>query len=350
MADEKTEAPTPKRLADARKKGQVAHSKDVVTAALTVTLFAYFWATWGTFVQRMTEILVFPPQFYEMPFSQAAKYSFDLVLQMVTTILVPVLGITVLVGIAANVAMVGGLLAFEAMKPSLDKINPAGGVKRIFSAKNLFELLKSTLKTAFLAVLLTTAILDGVGALIRAPVCGIPCLQDAFGQLMTTIAIYTMAAFVVLAAADYAFQRFQHIKGLKMSKEEVKREYKESEGDPHIKGRRKQLMHELVMSNDVGAVKNASVVVTNPTHLAVALRYVEGETPVPIVVAKGENLNAERILALAREAGVPIMRDVPLARSLYEQVAVDRYVPSDLLEPVAEVLRFVRELAERERR
>src|SRR3954447_6011245 len=249
MADEKTEAPTPKRLADARKKGQVAHSKDVVTAALTVTLFAYFWATWGTFVQRMTEILVFPPQFYEMPFSQAAKYSFDLVLQMVTTILVPVLGITVLVGIAANVAMVGGLLAFEAMKPSLDKINPAGGVKRIFSAKNLFELLKSTLKTAFLAVLLTTAILDGVGALIRAPVCGIPCLQDAFGQLMTTIAIYTMAAFVVLAAADYAFQRFQHIKGLKMSKEEVKREYKESEGDPHIKGRRKQLMHELVMSN-----------------------------------------------------------------------------------------------------
>jgi type III secretion protein U len=350
MAEEKTEPPTPKRLADARKKGQVAQSKDVVTAALTVTIFAYFWATWGTFVQRMTDILTFPPQFYDLPFSEAVAYSFDLVVKMTTGILVPVIALTILVGIGANVAMVGGILAFEAMKPSIDKLNPANGVKKLVSIKNLFELVKSTIKTVFLTVLLTTVILDGVGALIRAPACGIGCVQAAFGQLMTTVAVYTAVAYVVLAAADYAFQRHQHMKGLKMTKEEVKREYKESEGDPHIKGRRKQLMHELLMSDDVGAVRNASVVVTNPTHIAVALRYVEGETPVPMVVAKGENLNAERILKIAREAGVPIMRDVPLARSLHEQVAVDRYVPSELLEPVAEVLRFVRELAEREGR
>src|SRR5689334_5985459 len=182
MAEEKTEPPTPKRLADARKKGQVAHSKDVVTAALTLTIFAYFWATWGTFVQRMTEILTFPPQFYEMPFGEAVAYSFDLVIKMVTTILVPVVVITILVGIVANVAMVGGILAFEAMKPSLDKINPASGVKRLFSVKNLFELLKSVIKTVFIAALLTMVIMGGVGALIRAPVCGIPCLQAAFGQ------------------------------------------------------------------------------------------------------------------------------------------------------------------------
>jgi type III secretion protein U len=285
-----------------------------------------------------------------MAFSEAVKYSLDLVLRMVVGILVPVIVITIIVGIGANVAMVGGLLAFEAMKPSLDKINPASGVKRIFSGKNLFELLKSTLKTVFIAVLLTIVIMDALGALIRAPVCGIPCLQVTFGQLMTTIAIYTIAAYVILAGADYAFQKHQHIKGLKMSKEEVKREYKESEGDPHIKSKRKQLAHELLMSDEVGAVKNSSVVVTNPDHFAVALRYVEGETPLPMVVAKGQNLNAERIIAIARQAGVPVMRDVQLARSLYEQVDLDRYVPSDLLEPVAEVLRFVRELAEREGR
>ncbi len=350
MAEEKSEPPSSKRLADARKKGQVAHSKDVVTAALTVTIFAYFWATWGTFVERMTEILTFPPQFYTMAFSEAVKYSLDLVLRMVVGILVPVIVITIIVGIGTNVAMVGGLLAFEAMKPSLDKINPASGVKRIFSGKNLFEVLKSTLKTVFIAVLLTIVIMDALGALIRAPVCGIPCLQVTFGQLMTTIAIYTIAAYVILAGADYAFQKHQHIKGLKMSKEEVKREYKESEGDPHIKSKRKQLAHELLMSDEVGAVKNSSVVVTNPDHFAVALRYVEGETPLPMVVAKGQNLNAERIIAIARQAGVPVMRDVQLARSLSEQVDLDRYVPSDLLEPVAEVLRFVRELAEREGR
>ena len=350
MAEDKSEPPSHKRLADARKKGQVAQSKDVVTAALTVVIFAYFWATWGTFVQRMTEILTFPPQFYTMEFSQAVKYSLDLVVRMVVSILVPVIVLTIIVGIGANVAMVGGLLAFEAMKPSLDKLNPASGIKRIFSGKNLFELLKSTIKTVFIAILLTMVIIDAVGALIRAPVCGIPCLQITFAQLMTTIAMYTIAAFIILAGADYAFQKYQHIKGLKMSKEEVKREYKESEGDPHIKGKRKQLMHEMLMSDDVGAVKNSSVVVTNPEHFAVALRYVEGETPLPMVVAKGQNLNAQRIMTLARQFGVPIMRDVQLARSLYEQVELDRYVPSDLLEPVAEVLRFVRELAEREGR
>lgn len=349
MADEKSEDPTPKRLADARKKGQVAHSKDVVAAAMTVVLFGYFWATWGDFVQRMTEILTFPPQFYELPFSEAAKYSLDLVMRMATNILVPVILITILVGIGANVAMVGGLLAFEAMKPSLDKINPAGGFKRLFAMKNLLEVALSAVKTVFLGVLLTIVVVDSIGVLIRAPVCGIECVQAAFGEVMTTIATYTIAAYVVLAAVDYFIKRKEHMKGLKMSKDEVKREYKESEGDPHIKGKRKQLMHELVMSDEVGAVRNASVVVTNPTHLAVALRYAEGETPVPMVVAKGENLNAERIMRIAREAGVPIMRDVPLARALHEQVAVDRYVPSDLLEPVAEVLRFVRELAERER-
>lgn len=349
MSEEKTEDPTPKRLADARKKGQVAHSKDVVAAALTVALFGYLWVSWNGFVERMTELLVFPPQFYEMPFSQGIKYSFDLVIEMAVGILVPVILITVLVGIGANIAMVGGLLAFEAMKPSLDKISPVSGAKRIFSMKNLFELLLSTLKTVFIGVLLTIVLVQSVEILIKAPVCGIPCLQAAFSDLMTTIAVYTIAAYVILAAADLAFKKREHIKELKMSKDEVKREYKESEGDPHIKGKRKQLMHELLMSDEVGAVKNASVVVTNPTHYAVALRYEEGKTPVPMVVAKGENLNAERILELARRFGVPIMRDVPLARSLYEQVPLDRYVPAELLEPVAEVLRFVRDLAERER-
>jgi type III secretion protein U len=135
---------------------------------------------------------------------------------------------------------------------------------------------------------------------------------------------------------------------MKMSKDEVKREYKESEGDPLIKGKRKQLHHELVMSADAGAVRNASVVVTNPTRIAVALRYEKGKTPLPMVVAKGENLLARRIIEIAREEGIPVMENVPLARALFEEVEVERYIPAEMIEPVAEVLRWVQQLKQEE--
>jgi type III secretion protein U len=133
-----------------------------------------------------------------------------------------------------------------------------------------------------------------------------------------------------------------------MSKDDVKREYKESEGDPLIKSKRKALHQEMVMSGETQAVRKASVVVTNPTHIAVALRYESGETPLPVVVAKGENLVARRMVEIAREEGIPVMENVPLARELFETVGVDRYIPADLIEPVAEVLRWVRQLQARD--
>ncbi|HET6467223.1 MAG TPA: type III secretion system export apparatus subunit SctU [Geminicoccaceae bacterium] len=345
MSD-KTEPPTPKKLRDARKKGNVAHSKEVVTTALTLALFGYFWASWSGFVQRMQEILVFPPQFYRMEFRDAIAYSFDIGLKMVQAILVPVIVITIVVGILANMVMVGVLFAFESIKPSLDKVNPASGIKKIFGMKNLVDNAKSIVKTVFLSVLLYILLKDAIGPLVRAPVCGLACLESVMSDLMRTMVIYVSLAFFVLAAADYGWQKFKFTKDLKMSKDEVKREYKESEGDPHIKSKRKQLAQELVMSDQHGAVKNASVVVTNPTHLAVALLYDKDKTPLPMVVAKGENLNAERIIKIAQEAGVPIMRNVDLAHALYDQVETDRYIPSELVEPVAEVLRWVRSLSQ----
>lgn len=341
---EKTEPPSQKKLRDARKKGNVAHSKEVVTTAIMIALFSYFWVSWGSFVQQTTQILVFPPQFYTMPFREALKLSFDIGLKMVTAILVPVLGIAVLVTIVANVAMVGFMLAGEAAKPSLDKLNPASGIKRIFGMKNLIENLKSIVKTVFLCVLLYILIKNAVGPLITAPVCGMPCLESVLADVMKTLVIYTTVGFIILAAIDYGWTKWKYTKDLMMSMEEVKQEYKESEGDPHVKGHRKQLAQEIAMGDEGHAVKNASVVVTNPTHIAVALRYEPGKTPLPMVVAKGERLNAERIIAIAREAGVPVMQNIPLARSLFEESAVDTYIPSDLIEPVAEVLRWVRAL------
>jgi type III secretion protein U len=341
---EKTEPPSQKKLRDARKKGNVAHSKEVVTTALMVVLFGYFWVSWGSFIEQTKQILTFPPQFYQMPFREGIKLSFDIGLKMVTAILVPVIGLTIMVTIVANVAMVGFLLAGEAAKPSLDKLNPASGIKRIFGMKNLIENLKSIVKTIFLCVLLYVLIKNAVGPLIQAPVCGMPCLQSVLADVMKTLVIYTTVGFIILAAIDYGWTKWKYTKDLMMSMEEVKQEYKESEGDPHVKGHRKQLAHEIAMGDEGHAVKNASVVVTNPTHIAVALRYEPGKTPLPMVVAKGERLNAERIIAIAREAGVPVMQNIPLARSLFEESMVDTYIPSDLIEPVAEVLRWVRAL------
>lgn len=341
---EKTEPPSQKKLRDARKKGNVAHSKEVVTTALTLVTFGYFWVTWGDFVAQAKQILTFPPQFYQMPFREGIKLSFDIALQMVTAILVPIIGITVIVAIAANVAMVGFLLAGEAAKPSLDKLNPASGIKRIFGMKNLIEVLKSIVKTIFLCVLIYVLVKNAVGPLIQAPVCGMPCLEAVLADVMKTLVIYTSVGFIILAAVDYGWTKWKYTKDLMMSMEEVKQEYKESEGDPHVKGHRKQMAQEIAMGDEGHAVRKSSVVVTNPTHIAVALRYEPGETPLPIVVAKGERLNAERIIAIAREAGVPIMQNVPLARALNEQSAVDTYIPSELIEPVAEVLRWVRAL------
>jgi type III secretion protein U len=347
---EKTEQPTPKKLRDARKKGNVAKSQEVVTAALTIALFGYFWATWGAFMERMEELLVYPPTFYEMPFSQAVKYSFDIGLAMVNAILVPIIALTIIVGIFANVFMTGVLFAGEGIKPSLDKINPVSGAKKIFGIKNLVENLKSIIKVVFLTILLTIVIVNAIRALVTAPSCGIPCLESVLAQLLKQTVIYTSAAFIIVAAADYAFQKAQHIKGLKMTKDEVKREYKESEGDPLIKSMRKALHQEMVMSGEAQAVRKASVVVTNPTHIAVALRYESGETPVPMVIAKGENLVARRMVEIAREEGIPVMENVPLARELFDNVGVDRYIPADLIEPVAEVLRWVRQLQARDDR
>jgi type III secretion protein U len=163
---------------------------------------------------------------------------------------------------------------------------------------------------------------------------------------MKTLAMNVVFAYVAIAGFDYFFQRYQYIKQLKMSKDEVKREYKESEGDPQIKGKRRQLHQELLANDTMQRTRKATVVVTNPTHLAVAIYYDEKDNVLPTVLAKGEDHLAQRMKAVAREEGIPIMENVPLARALYANVPVDRYIPSDLIEPMAEVLRWVKELNE----
>ena len=343
---EKTEQPTAKKLRDARNKGQVSSSKDLVSGALLIIMFAFLWMAADFYYRQFKELILLPTLFI------GAGFDFDYSLEQVLNgllvfmlkMIAPFLLVTVVVSIGAHVFQFGLLLAFESLIPDLNRLNPLEGIKKIFSFKNLIELLKSIIKIAFLAILLYYVIRKHLGDLVQIPQCGISCISLMLGALMKDLAINAGFAFIIIAGADFLFQRFQFIKQLKMSKDEVKQEYKEMEGDPRIKGKRRQLHQEMISQNMAHSVKKSTVVITNPTHIAIALDYREGETPLPIVRAKGENLLAKRIIAIAQQEGIPIMENVPLARSLHEQAAVDQYIPSDLIPAVAEVLRWVAQL------
>lgn len=343
---EKTEQPTPKKLRDARNKGQVSSSKDLVSGVLMISLFAFLWVTADFYYRQFKELILLPTLFIGPGFD--FSYSLEQVLNGVFVLLIkmtaPPLLLVIVVAVAAHVFQFGLLLAFESLKPDLKKLNPLEGVKKIFSLKNLIELLKSLLKIAFLSILLYYVIRNHLADLLKIPQCGLRCVSLVLGALMRDLVINAAFAFIIIASADFAFQRFQFIKQLKMSKEEVKQEYKEMEGDPHIKSKRRHLHQEMLAQNMVTSVKQSTVVITNPTRIAIALEYREGETPLPIVRAKGENLLAKRIIEIAQQEGIPIMENVPLARALREQAALDQYVPSDLIDAVAEVLRWVAQL------
>jgi type III secretion protein U len=338
---EKTELPSPKKLRDAREKGQVARSQEVTTTVSLMSVIAYLWVNWGGIQQKIIELLDVAKFSSSKTFdADILRLTYSVFLQS-AAILTPILGVCIVAAIAANFAQFGFLFSFESLMPSLDRISPAAGFKRIFSMKQVVELIKSVLKIIFLSALLYYVLREAIGSYIYSLDCGMNCLINVTSAVMKKIFTYTALAFIIVAIADFIYQKHSHTQSLMMTKDEVKREYKESEGDPHIKGKRKQLAHELIMSDAGGATKKASALVVNPTHLAVAFIYQEGETPLPRVVAKGQNLNAHFLRAQAEEAGVPVFRNVRLARTLYAEVGVDEYIPEDLFDAVAEVLVWV---------
>lgn len=340
---EKTEPPTPKKLRDARQKGQVAKSQDVTSAALTVACFVMISVLWPPYVEELKELMVLPTAFYTQPFIEVVDEVMYSIVLKILTLSAPMLALVMLVGIAFNYAQVGFLLTMEPIKPELKKINPIDKAKQIFSMKSLVEFLKSAIKVIIIAVLIYIVTKNSLDPLTRVPHAGEQGVLQSLKPMLSTLAINISLVYILIAAADYFFQKFQHIKQLKMSKDEIKREFKESEGNPEIKGKRKQLHQEMVMNDTMERTRKASVVVTNPTHLAIAIYYQEEDNQMPKVLAKGEDYVAHRMVEVAKQEGIPVMQHIPLARALYERVDMDRFVPADLIEPMAEVLRWVKE-------
>jgi type III secretion protein U len=344
MSDEKTEEPTSKKLRDARQKGQTAQSKDVASTASLVAVFAWFYATWNDTQARLVELIGSPARFHGQPFEVALAGVAGACGHTLVVVCLPIVFIAAFAGVAATFAQVGPLLAFETVKPDISKLNPIEKLKQMFSMKNLIELLKSLAKVGLLTWACWHVLSSSLEAFVRAPLLGLDGALAAFKMTMVSLAIWITAGYVGLSAIDWWLARRQFRKQLMMSKEEIKKEYKESEGDPHVKGHRKQLHKEMVLGDAPAKTKKATVLVTNPTHKAVALLYEPGEHRLPVILAKGEGHMALRMIAAAEEAGVPIMRNIPLARALFKEGAVDDYIPAELIEPVAEVLRWVAKL------
>jgi type III secretion protein U len=345
---EKTELPTPQKIRKAREDGQVAHSKDLTQTVLVVALFGYTLASADTLVREFGEMILLPAGVLGMDFEQAVNAVATQLLRRGVEMLAPFLGIVIGLGLLVEFAQTGMLISFKALKPSGKKLNVAANVKNMFSAKNLFEFLKSNLKIALLSAVVWVELRSALPALMTLPQGGLTAVGVATAILLKSMILTVSLGYVVISIADFLWQRHQYIRQLKMTKEEVKQEYKEAEGDPHIKHKRRELHQELLEHGETEKVKRASAVVTNPTHLAVAIVYEKDVTPLPVVVAKGEGAHAHRIASVAREHGIPVLQNIPLARALMATAALDEYIPSDLIEPVAQVLRLVQEMKDKE--
>jgi type III secretion protein U len=339
---EKTEPPSPKKIRDARAKGQVAKSQEVVTTVSLAAVLVTIWLTWTGVIAIWKELLDQIATMTGGDFRVNASHAIALVFRQSTIIMLPVLGATILAGVAANYVQVGTIFAFESLMPKLEKVSPGAGFKRIFSMKQVVEILKSLAKIVFLSTLLYFVIRDAIGPYIVSLPCGLPCQVSITAAMLRQLLLYSALAFVIVAALDFMYQRYSYTKGLMMSKEERKREYKESEGDPHVKSHRKKLAHELLMSDSGHKARTATAVVVNPTHLTIVLDYDAEKLKVPIVTAKGLGSHAHYLRAEAERAGVPVFRNISLARALYATADVEEIVPDEFFDAVAEVLVWVK--------
>jgi len=343
---EKTEYPTSTKLRKAREDGQVAKSKDFTQTALILALFGYMLSDAEGLIKGFSELMLLPVNVLTMNFEDAVNVVVTKLFRDAIRIMMPFLLIVIGVGLFVELMQSGMLFSFKAMMPSAKKLNIMSNIKNVVAVKNLMEFLKSNLKIAFLSALLYAVLKDALPTLMTLPQAGLSGVGVAVGMLLKVLISNIAVAYTVLALADFAWQRHQHVKGLMMSKDEIKQEFKEAEGDQHIKHQRKHLHQEMMQEGAVNSARKASVLVTNPTHLAIAIYYDKDKTPLPMVLAKGEGALAARMVVAAREAGVPVLQNIPLAHELMDTAQLDQYIPSELIEPVAQVLRLVREMAQ----
>ena len=341
---ERTEKATPKRRRQARRKGQVAQSREIPSVLILITALTFFYFAGSWMFLHLSDFIGGVYQNMDtLRLNSAADLSaFSVeIFKKLFTILIPFFAPILVAAAIGNIGQFGFEVHLEPIKPKLTKLNPISGVKKLFSLKSLVELAKSILKIL---------IIGGIAyALIKSEMEGFPALmQLGVAQILLFIAkaafkiIFLIClALIVLAFLDYVYQRWQHEENLKMTKQEVKDERKQTEGDPKVKSRIRKVQFEMAVRRMMEEVPEADVVITNPVHLAVALKFEASQMHAPTVVAKGAGHVAQRIKEIAGEHHVPVVEDKPLAQTLFKMVEIGEFIPEELYRAVAEILAYV---------
>ncbi len=346
---EKTEQPTAKKLRDARNDGQVAKSQEVGHAAGLMALFILIRVMYPYLADNFSGMFRYVygqiPEFIVMhdgylPF-QNIRTVLNQALLRILLIALPFLATALLIALVCNITQVGWKITTKPLQPKLSKLNPIKGFKKIFSTRKIFELIKAIAKIAIIAIVVYVYFRGYTASVFTLYDMPLSQAVGLLGNTIVEVGLRIAAVYIVIAAADVVYQRRKFRKDMMMTKQEVKDEYKNTEGDPQIKGQQRRRMQQASMRRMMQELPQADVVITNPTHYAVAISYDAEKYDAPRVIAKGEDYLAQRIKDIAKENDIEIVENKPLARMLYANVDVGDFVPPELYQAVAEVLAFV---------
>ncbi len=349
---EKTEQPTPKRIRDAREKGQVAKSMEVSSVVIMLAGIGSL-VVMGSYTTGQLKGMfswLFQSNSYQMIQPESISHFMNQVGFIFARSIAPIVIVLVVAAAGVSFLQVGPLVSTQAIEPKAEKLDIVKGMKRLFSPRALFTAGRDVIKLGIIATICWFAIQAEVPTMLSFPDMGVQEIAGSMTGIAIKISLKILAALIVIAALDYAYQKYDYIKGLKMTKQELKEEMKHTEGNPQVKSRVRSIQREMSRKRMMADVPKADVVVTNPTHIAVALKYDTDKMDAPIVLAKGERLIAEAIKRIAAEAGVPIVENKPLARALFKTVEIGMQIPADLYKGVAEVLAYVYSLKDKGRK
>lgn len=343
--DEKTEKATPKKKQDARKKGQVLQSREITSAIILIFIFiglrmfgGFIYSEIAAYAQKALTVYPLMKDFDTFPVI-AGIFTEMVIVTMKT--MAPIFAIAIITGLLGGYAQVGFLFTTETLGVKFSRINPLSGFKRMFSAHAVVELVKSLAKISVIIYIAYSYLKSEANNVMGIMDMEVMSIATYIATVSINVALRICFALVVIGVLDYAYQWWEYEKNLKMSKQEVKEEYKQVEGNPEIKSKIKQKQRQISMRRMLQEVPKADVIITNPTHFAIAVKYDAEKSAAPLVLAKGQDFLALRIREIAKEHKVEIVENKPLARTLYETVEIGEAIPPELYQAVAEVLAFV---------
>ncbi len=342
-AQERTEKATPRKIRRARREGQVARSTEmnsvIVISFGFLTIYLLGPILFNNIVSLMRHSFTQAPTVTLTAASMPRLFSERIFTY--AAIIGPMILSLAVFAYAINVSQTGFMFSLKSLEPKIERFDIVKGFKRLVSKRSMVEMLRDVIKIILISIVAYYTISGWLPRLMMLGDAGIGDYAAMLGKLSLILAIKISVVFLIVAVFDLAFQRYDYAKNLKMTKQEVREEMKETEGNPQLKGRIRQVQREMARQRMMTEIPKADVVVTNPTHIAVALKYDPREMAAPMVVAKGQRLIAEKIKEIARESGVPVVENRPLARSLFKLVEVGNYIPNTLYRAVAEVLAYV---------